>query len=226
VCDRGARGGGIVECFRACHGPCVGLRWGEGDRSSSGNDVELPADDDPGWLVVRRTYRPHFGPVVWIPTRTRSGGPLKGPGSGLRVAGFPVPPLLVTKASAPLGSSFGEGPSRTCLFIAAADLSTTTCFGRHVWDPARSTVLSSTRRSAARWTPRQPRFVHGSNDMTLRHAALFHGGFREGVDARRLSALVGVIERSRCFLDIYKGRRSRDGRDDGVETTRFGASKS
>ncbi|MGC9960894.1 MAG: hypothetical protein ABSE47_03200, partial [Acidimicrobiales bacterium] len=66
--------GGIVECLVLVMALC-GLRWGEAT-GLLWDDVDLLADDEPGWLVVRRTYRPTA--ERWLdPDEDPEWGPLK-----------------------------------------------------------------------------------------------------------------------------------------------------
>ncbi len=198
--------GGIVECFVLVMALC-GLSWGEAT-GLLWNDVELPADDDPGWLVVRRTYRPTSD--RWLdPDEDPEWGPLKDR-EVTESRRVPVPPLLVTKLRRHL-EQFGEGP-QGLVFHRSGRPFDHDMFGRHVWDPARSTVFPR-REDLPPDDPRQPRLSRLQRH-DLRHAAC-SWWLREGVDAVVCQRWSGHRTLS-VFLDIYKGVAP--GReDDGVE---------
>ena len=198
--------GGIVECFVLVMALC-GLRWGEAT-GLVWDDVELPADGEPGWLVVRRTYRPTSD--RWLdPDEDPEWGPLKDRDitESRRV---PVPPCW--------WPSFGDTWSCTAKdpagssFIAAADLRQLDMFGRNVWDPARAKVFPR-RADLQPDDPRQPKLSR-LRRHDLRHAAC-SWWLREGVDAVVCQRWSGHRTLS-VFLDIYQGVAP--GReDDGVE---------
>ena len=163
----------------------------------------------PGWLVVRRTYRPTSD--RWLdPDEDPEWGPLKDRDvtESRRV---PLPPLLVAKLRRPLGA-VRRRASMGSSFIAAAGPSTTTCSAGSVWDPARSKVFPR-REDLPPDDPRQPKLSR-LRRHDLRHAAC-SWWLREGVDAVVCQRWSGHRTLS-VFLDIYQGVAP--GREDeGIE---------
>jgi len=101
--------GGVVECFVLVMALC-GLRPGKAAGLVS-EDLELPTDDEPGWLVVRRTHRPTQ--ARWLdPDEDPEWGPLKDRDltESRRV---PVPSLLVAKLRS-IGSSMARVQAGSC----------------------------------------------------------------------------------------------------------------
>lgn len=198
--------GGIVECCVLIMALC-GLRWGE-VTGVLWDDVELPADDEPGWLVVRRTYRPTS--ERWLePYEDPEWGPLKDRDvtESRRV---PVPPLLVTKLRRHR-ELYGEGPGGL-VFHRGGRPFDHDMFGRSVWAPARSKVFPG-REDLPTNDPRQPKLSR-LRRHDLRHAAC-SWWLREGVDAVVCQRWSGHRTLS-VFLDVYQGVAP--GReDDGVE---------
>ena len=198
--------GGIVECFVLVMALC-GLRWGEAT-GLLWNDVELPAGDEPGWLVVRRAYRPTSD--RWLDAdEDPDWGPLKDRdvSESRRV---PVPPLLVAKLRRHL-ELYGEGP-QGLVFHRSGRPFAHDMFGRTVWEPARSKVFPR-REDLPAYDPRQPKLSR-LRRHDLRHAAC-SWWLREGVDAVVCQRWSGHRTLS-VFLDVYQGVAP--GREDeGVE---------
>jgi integrase len=198
--------GGIVECCVLVMALC-GLRWGEAT-GLLWNDLELRDGDEPGWLVVRRTYRPTSD--RWLdPDEDPEWGPLKDRDvtESRRV---PVPPLLVSKLRRHL-DLYGEGP-RGLVFHRRGKPFDHDMFGRSVWDPARSKVFPR-REDLPAGDLRQPKLSR-LRRHDLRHAAC-SWWLREGVDAVVCQRWSGHRALS-VFLDIYQGVAP--GREDeGVE---------
>ncbi len=198
--------GGIVECCVLVMALC-GLRWGE-VTGVLWDDIELPAGDEAGWLVVRRTYRPTS--ERWLdPFEDPEWGPLKDRDvtESRRV---PVPPLLVAKLRRHR-ELYGEGPGGL-VFHRSGRPFDHDMFGRNVWAPARSKVFPR-REDLPPDDPRQPKLSR-LRRHDLRHAAC-SWWLREGVDAVVCQRWSGHRTLS-VFLDIYQGVAP--GReDDGVE---------
>ncbi len=198
--------GGIVECFVLVMALC-GLRWGEAT-GLLWDDVELPAGDEPGWLVVRRSHRPTS--ERWLdPDEDPEWGPLKDR-DATESRRVPVPPLLVAKLRRHR-ELYGEGPGGL-VFHRNGRPFDHDMFGRSVWDPARSTVFPR-REDLPADDPRQPKLSR-LRRHDLRHAAC-SWWLREGIDAVVCQRWSGHRTLS-VFLDIYQGVAP--GReDDGVE---------
>ena len=176
-----------------------GLRWGEAT-GLLWNDVELPAGDEPGWLVVRRAYRPTSD--RWLDAdEDPDWGPLKDRdvSESRRV---PVPPLLVAKLRRHL-ELYGEGP-QGLVFHRSGRPFAHDMFGRTVF-PRREDLPAD--------DPRQPKLSR-LRRHDLRHAAC-SWWLREGVDAVVCQRWSGHRTLS-VFLDVYQGVAP--GREDeGVE---------
>jgi len=198
--------GGIVECLVLVMALC-GLRWGEAT-GLLWDDVELLTDDEPGWLVVRRTYRPTS--ERWLdPNEDPQWGPLKDRDvtESRRV---PVWPPLVAKLRRHR-ELYREGPGGL-VFHRNGRPFDHDMFGRSVWNPARSKVFPL-REDLPADDRRQPKLSR-LRRHDLRHAAC-SWWLREGVDAVVCQRWSGHRTLS-VFLDIYQGVAP--GReDDGVE---------
>ncbi len=187
--------GGITECFVLVMALC-GLRWGEAT-GLLWDDVELAADDEPGWLVVRRTYRPTS--ERWLdPGEDPEWGPLKDRDvtESRRV---PVPPVLVDKLRFHR-ERYGEGPDGL-VFHRNGKPFDHDMFGRAVWEPARAKVFPR-REGLSADDLRQPKLSR-LRRHDLRHAAC-SWWLREGVDAVVCQRWSGHRTLS-VFLDIYQG---------------------
>ena len=198
--------GGIVECFVLVMALC-GLRWGEAT-GLVWDDVELPAGDGPGWLTVRRTWRPTS--ERWLdPGEDPEWGPLKDRdlADSRRV---PVPPMLTARLREHR-QLYGEGPGGL-VFHRAGRPFDHDMFGRNVWESARSKIFPR-RSDLPADDPRQPKLSR-LRRHDLRHAAC-SWWLREGVDAVVCQRWSGHRTLS-VFLDIYQGVAP--GREDeGVE---------
>ncbi|MDQ6839707.1 MAG: tyrosine-type recombinase/integrase [Actinomycetota bacterium] len=205
LCSTEGTWGPVVECFVLVMalsglrpGEAAGLLW---------EDVDLPADDGPGWLTVRRSHRPTA--ARWLDTdEDPDWGPLKDRDlTDTRRA--PMPPVLTTKLRHHL-SAYGEGPSGL-VFHRNGKPFDHDLFGRNVWTPARRTMFPP-RQDLAADDPRQPKLSR-LRRHDLRHAAC-SWWLREGVDAVVCQRWSGHKTLS-VFLDIYQGVAP--GReDDGV----------
>ncbi|MGH9093528.1 MAG: tyrosine-type recombinase/integrase, partial [Acidimicrobiales bacterium] len=187
--------GGIVECFVLVMALC-GLRWGEAT-GLLWDDIDLPDDDGPGWLVVRRTYRPTR--ERWLePDEDPNWGPLKDRDvtDSRRV---PVPPVLAGKLRRHW-ELYGEGPD-ALVFHRGGKPFDHDMFGRSVWEPARSRMFPP-RPDLRPDDPRQPK-LSKLRRHDLRHAAC-SWWLREGVDAVVCQRWSGHKTLS-VFLDIYQG---------------------
>jgi hypothetical protein len=187
--------GGIVECFVLVMALC-GLRWGEAT-GLLWDDLELLVDDYPGWLVVRRTYRPTS--QRWLdPDEDPEWGPLKDRDvtESRRV---PVSPPLVAKLRRHR-ELYAEGPGGL-VFHRNGRPFDHDMFGRSVWDPARAKVFPR-RQDLPADDPRQPKLSR-LRRHDLRHAAC-SWWLREGVDAVVCQRWSGHRTLS-VFLDIYQG---------------------
>jgi len=187
--------GGIVECFVLVMALC-GLRWGEAT-GLLWEDIELPAGDGWGWLVVRRSRRqaadrwldPDEGPE-WEPLKDRDLSDTR------RV---PVPPLLVAKLRAH-HEQYGEGPDGL-VFHRNNKPFDHDMFGRNVWEAGRAKLFP--RRGGLKPDdPRQPK-LSKLRRHDLRHAAC-SWWLREGADAVVCQRWSGHRTLS-VFLDIYQG---------------------
>jgi len=198
--------GGIVECFVLVMALC-GLRWGEAT-GLVWDDVALPAGPGPGWLTVRRTWRPTS--QRWLdPGEDPEWGPLKDRdlADSRRV---PVPPLLTARLREHR-QRYGEGPGGL-VFHRGGRPFDHDLFGRNVWGPGRSKIFPP-RSDLPADDPRQPKLSR-LRRHDLRHAAC-SWWLREGVDAVVCQRWSGHRTLS-VFLDIYQGVAP--GREDeGVE---------
>ncbi|MHB1533203.1 MAG: tyrosine-type recombinase/integrase [Acidimicrobiales bacterium] len=195
ACAREGTWGAVVECFVLVMalsglrpGEAVGLLW---------EDVELPEEDGPGWLTVRRSHRPVA--ARWLdPDEDPEWGPLKDRDlTGTRRV--PVHPLLVAKLAAHR-DTFGEGPGGL-VFHRHGKAFDHDLFGRNVWDPGRA-ALFPPRDDLPPGDPRQPKLSR-LRRHDLRHAAC-SWWLREGVDAVVCQRWSGHKTLS-VFLDIYQG---------------------
>lgn len=188
--------GGIVECFVLVMALC-GLRWGEA-AGLRWDDVDLPpADDQPGWLSVRRSHRPTSD--RWLdPEEDPNWGPLKDRDitDSRRV---PAPPLLVAKLRQHR-DAYGEGPGGLVFHRNDAPFDHD-LFGRNVWIQGRAKVFPA-RSDLAADDPRQPKLSR-LRRHDLRHAAC-SWWLREGVDAVVCQRWSGHRTLS-VFLDVYQG---------------------
>lgn len=198
--------GGIVECFVLVMalsglrpGEAVGLLW---------EDVELPAENGWGWLVVRRSHRPTQD--RWLdPDEDPEWGPLKDRDL-TETRRVPVPPLLVAKLRAHR-EQYGDGPGGL-VFHRNGKPFDHDMFGRSVWEPARSKLFPR-RATLAADDPRQPKLSR-LRRHDLRHAAC-SWWLRERVDVVVCQRWSGHRTLS-VFLDIYQGIAP--GREDeGIE---------
>jgi integrase len=199
--------GGIVECFVLVMALC-GLRWGEAT-GLLWDDVELPQGEGPGWLIVRRTYRPTA--ERWLDAgEDPEWGPLKDRDvtESRRV---PVPPPLLVDKLRRHREVYDEGPGGL-VFHRHGRPFDHDMFGRSVWEPARSKMFPG-RDDLPADDPRQPKLSQ-LRRHDLRHAAC-SWWLREGVDAVVCQRWSGHRTLS-VFLDIYQGVAP--GReDDGVQ---------
>ena len=187
--------GGIVECFVLVMALCglrpgeaVGLLW---------EDVELPADDGPGWLVVRRSHRRTQD--RWLdPDEDPEWGPLKDRDLA-ETRRAPVPPMLVDKLRRHR-ELYGRGPGGL-VFHRNGKRFDRDMFGRSVWEPARAKLFPR-REGLAADDPRQPKLSR-LRRHDLRHAAC-SWWLREGVDVVVCQRWSGHRTLS-VFLDIYQG---------------------
>ena len=187
--------GGIVECFVLVMALC-GLRPGEAAGLVS-EDLELPPDDEPGWLVVRRTHRPTQ--ARWLdPDEDPDWGPLKDRDltESRRV---PVPSSLVAKLRQHR-ELYGEGPGGL-VFHRNGKAFNKSRFAVGVWEPACAKLFPR-RADLAPGDPRQSKLSR-LRRHDLRHAAC-SGWLREGVDAVVCQRWSGHRTLS-VFLDIYQG---------------------
>ena len=187
--------GGIVEAFVLVMALC-GLRWGEA-AGLLWEDIELPSDSGPGWLVVRRTHRPTE--ERWLDAgEDPDWGPLKDRDL-TDTRRVPVPPLLVDKLRHH-HDLYGEG-LHGLVFHRNDEPFDHGVFGRSVWDPARSKLFPR-RAELKPADPRQPKLSQ-LRRHDLRHAAC-SWWLREGVDAVVCQRWSGHRTLS-VFLDIYQG---------------------
>jgi integrase len=198
--------GGVVSYYVLVMALCglrpneaVGLLW---------EDVELPPDDSPGWLKVRRSRRRVA--ARWLdPDEDPEWGPLKDR-STADTRRVPVPPFLVQRLHSHR-QDFGEGPDGLVFHRRGRpfDLS---LFARDVWEPARAEMFPP-RKNLAPGDPRQPKLSR-LRRHDLRHAAC-SWWLRSGVDATVCQRWSGHKSLS-VFLDVYQGVAP--GReDDGVQ---------
>jgi len=195
ACVRLGSWGGIVECYVLVMAMCglrpneaVGLAW---------EDIELPADDGPGWLVVRRSRRRVAS--RWLDSEEDpEWGPLKDRdlAESRRV---PINRILVAKLI-DHRERWGNGPSGLVFHRNGHpfDLST---FDRDVWRPARE-ALFPPRPDLPVGDPRQPKLSR-LRRHDLRHAAC-SWWLRTGVDATVCQRWSGHKTLS-VFLDVYQG---------------------
>lgn len=187
--------GGIVECFVLVMalsglrpGEAVGLQW---------EDIELPAGDGWGWLVVRRSHRKTQD--RWLdPDEDREWGPLKDRDLA-ETRRAPIPPLLVVKLRRHR-LLYGTGPEGL-VFHRNGKRFDRDMFGRTVWDPARAKLFPR-RAGMTDDDPRQPKLSR-LRRHDLRHAAC-SWWLREGVDVVVCQRWSGHRTLS-VFLDIYQG---------------------
>jgi len=187
--------GGVVECFVLVMALC-GLRPGEAAGLLS-EDLELPPDDEPGWLVVRRTHRPTRD--RWLDAdEDPEWGPLKDRDltESRRV---PVPSMLVAKLRQHQ-ELYGEG-SGGLVFHRNGKAFVNTRFATSVWEPACAKLFPR-RPELAFDDPRQSKLSR-LRRHDLRHAAC-SWWLREGVDAVVCQRWSGHRTLS-VFLDIYQG---------------------
>lgn len=187
--------GEVVRCYVLVMALCglrpneaVGLVW---------DDIELPEDRSPGWLVVRRSRR--LVAARWLdPEEDPEWGPLKDRdlAESRRV---PIHPILVTRMRQHR-DAIGPGPGGLVFHRGGRpfDLSV---FGRQVWEPARSEMFPS-RPGLAPDDPRQPKLSR-LRRHDLRHAAC-SWWLRSGVDATVCQRWSGHKSLS-VFLDVYQG---------------------
>src|ERR1019366_6615746 len=187
--------GGVVECFVLVMALC-GLRPGEAAGLVS-EDLELPTDDEPGWLVVRRTHRPTQ--ARWLdPDEDPEWGPLKDRDltESRRV---PVPSLLVAKLRQHR-ELYGEG-SGGLVFHRNGKGFDKGRVSLGVWGPAGA-MFPPRGPDLAPDAPRQSKLSR-LRRHDLRHAAC-SWWLREGVDAVVCQRWSGHRTLS-VFLDIYQG---------------------
>jgi integrase len=187
--------GGVVESFVLVMALC-GLRPGEAAGLVS-EDLELPLDDELGWLVVRRTHRPTQD--RWLdPDEDPEWGPLKDRDltESRRV---PVPSLLVAKLHQHR-ELYGEGPGGL-VFHRNGKAFVRNQFAIRVWEPACAQLFPR-RADLAPDDPRQSKLSR-LRRHDLRHAAC-SWWLREGVDAVVCQRWSGHRTLS-VFLDIYQG---------------------
>jgi len=186
---------GVVECFVLVMALC-GLRPGEAAGLVS-DVLELPINDEPGWLVVRRTHRPTQ--ARWLdPDEDPEWGPLKDRDltESRRV---PVPSLLVAKLRQHR-ELYGEGPGGL-VFHRNGRAFDKSRFALQVWEPACAKLFPR-RPDLAADDPRQSKLSR-LRRHDLRHAAC-SWWLREGVDAVVCQRWSGHRTLS-VFLDIYQG---------------------
>lgn len=195
MCSTEGTWGPVVECFVLVMalsglrpGEAAGLLW---------EDVDLPTDDGPGWLTVRRSHRPTA--TRWLDTdEDPDWGPLKDRDfTDTRRA--PVPPILTAKLRHHR-TAYGEGPDGL-VFHRNGKPFDHDLFGRNVWGPARAKMFPP-REGLPRDDPRQPKLSR-LRRHDLRHAAC-SWWLREGVDAVVCQQWSGHKTLS-VFLDIYQG---------------------
>jgi integrase len=195
ACARLGSWGAIVECYVLVMAMC-GLRPNEAV-GRAWEDIELPADGGPGWLVARRSRRRVAS--RWLDSEEDpEWGPLKDRdlAESRRV---PIDKILVAKLI-DHRERCGNGPSGLVFHHNGHpfDLST---FDRDVWRPARQ-ALFPPRPDLPAGDPRQPKLSR-LRRHDLRHAAC-SWWLRSGVDATVCQRWSGHKTLS-VFLDVYQG---------------------
>ncbi len=166
--------GAVVECFVLAMALC-GLRPGEA-AGLLWEDVELPDDDSPGWMTVRRTHRPIA--ARWLdPGEDPDWGPLKDRDL-TDTRRVPIHPLVVARLRQHR-ITYGEGPDGL-VFHRQGKPFDPDLFARNVWEPGRA-ALWPRRDDLPPSDPRQPKLA-SLRRHDLRHAAC-SWWLREGVDA-------------------------------------------